>query len=460
MRPSTLLRLAAPAITALAALTASNAPAFDDHVFVVTGDGFSPGNCAALDVTSPWSSSVNLEPVGTSPAVRHFLDLHWIVDRSPAGSIQVVDPSTFDTVLSFDVGGTPQDILVADAGSAWVTRSDSPWLLRVNPVTGAPLDSVDLGGFADSDGIPEMMTMERDGDRLFVQIQRVNFADQPPFLPGLLAVVDLSTRTVVDTDPGTPGVQAIALAGLWPQHKMQVDAAARRLYVSSPGPALDVSGGIEEINLDTLMRTGFLVAEATPSIDLGGFVLVSPTKGYVIGHTDIVASSHLSSFSRADGTLNNEAFTGLFYYLDTIAYDAATQQVFFPDPSGGGIRVFDALTDAQLTTVAVPTGLAPVDLVVARSAAVDAPLPAPGNNRLSVAAPNPTASATTIRLHRPAQQVRADILDVRGTVVRTLEGPPLRWDGRRADGRPAPAGVYFYRLRGDVEDRGRVVILR
>jgi len=178
------------------------------------------------------------------------------------------------------------------------------------------------------------------------------------------------------------------------------------------------------------------------------------------GHTDIVASSHLSSFSRADGTLNNEAFTGLFYYLDTIAYDAATQQVFFPDPSGGGIRVFDALTDAQLTTVAVPTGLAPVDLVVARSAAVDAPLPAPGNNRLSVAAPNPTASATTIRLHRPAQQVRADILDVRGTVVRTLEGPPLRWDGRRADGRPAPAGVYFYRLRGDVEDRGRVVILR
>jgi flagellar hook assembly protein FlgD len=91
---------------------------------------------------------------------------------------------------------------------------------------------------------------------------------------------------------------------------------------------------------------------------------------------------------------------------------------------------------------------------------VGAPLPASGAGPVSLAAPNPTSSGTAIRLARPASRVAADILDVRGAIVRTLGAPPFHWDGRDANGAPVPAGVYFYRLRGDVQDAGRVVILR
>jgi CorA-like Mg2+ transporter protein len=440
---------------------ARGAHAFPDHAFVVTGDGGSPGNCATLDLDPPWNAITDREPVGARPFARHFLGVHWVVDQSPGGAIQAIDPVTFDTIVQFPVGGSPRDILVSDPGHAWVTRYDSPWLLEVNPATGAPLDSVDLGVFADTDGIPEMVMMARDGDRLFVQIQRVNFIDQPPFLPGLLAVIDLPTRTIVDADPVEPGVQAIALAGYWPDHRMQVESAARRLYVSTPGPRLDVSGGVEEIDLDSLTRLGFLVSEEALSVDVGGFVLVSATRGYYIGHTDIIPSSHLTSFSRPDGTRLTEAYTGILYVNDNVAYDAATGQVFFPDSYQGGIHVFDAFTDAQLTTTAIPTGEAPIDLLVARGSAVDAPVPAAVTaGALSWAVPNPARGLAEIVLARGGGRTEATILDVRGTIVRTLAAPPFRWDGRDARGAPVPAGVYFYRLRGDVTDAGRLVLLR
>lgn len=451
---ATILALAAPPAT-------RDAAAFADHVFVVTGDGISPGNCATIELDPPWSVVTGREPVGTHPFARHFLGTHWVVDRSPGGMIQAIDPATFDTIAQFPVGGWPHDILVTDAGHAWVTRIDSPWLLEVNPATGAPLDSVDLGLFADSDGIPEMRTMARDGDRLIIQIARVNFLDQPPFLPGRLAVLDLATRTLVDADPAAPGVQAIALAGYWPDHRMQVESAARRLYVSTPGPRLDVAGGVEEIDLDSLTHVRFLVAEADVSADVGGFVLVSDTRGYYVGHTDIIPSSHLTSFSRPDGARITEAYTGILYVNDNVAFDAGAGRLFFPESYEGGVHVFDAFTDARLTTTAIPTGGIPIDLLVARDGAVDAPLVADAaSGPLSRAVPNPSRGATEIRLLRPDARARAVILDARGAVVRTLPSPPFRWDGRDARGSAVPAGVYFYRLDGGAPHAGRIVLLR
>jgi flagellar hook capping protein FlgD len=86
---------------------------------------------------------------------------------------------------------------------------------------------------------------------------------------------------------------------------------------------------------------------------------------------------------------------------------------------------------------------------------------------LRAAQPNPFASQTAVEftLDRP---VRADltILDVEGRRVRTLvsgqlEGPGGRsvtWDGRRDDGRAAPAGLYWVVLRWDGGvDRTRIV---
>ena len=83
--------------------------------------------------------------------------------------------------------------------------------------------------------------------------------------------------------------------------------------------------------------------------------------------------------------------------------------------------------------------------------------------------PNPFNPATEIRFAVPPQagHVRLEIFDVRGQKVRTLvegalpAGDHARvWQGRTDTGRPAPSGVYFYRLSGDgfSETRKMVVV--
>jgi hypothetical protein len=76
------------------------------------------------------------------------------------------------------------------------------------------------------------------------------------------------------------------------------------------------------------------------------------------------------------------------------------------------------------------------------------------------AAPNPFTSRVefAFALHRP-QPVQLAIYDVAGRHVRTLVEATLpagdhgaAWDGRDADGRPRPAGVYFYFLRSEDRD--------
>jgi hypothetical protein len=216
-----------------------------DHVFVTTSDGH-VGNCAAVAIDSPWTAMTGLEPVGPFATVRHFQGLHWIVNGAPLGwsstdDVQAIDPATFETVRRFSVGvgSNPRDIALVDSAHAWVSRYDSRWLLEIDPRTGAPLDSVDLGGFADADGLPEMSWIALEGAHLFVQLQRLDRPGSGATVPpALIAVIDVVSKQVVDVDPVATGVQAIELLGPEPQTKMRIDG--RRLYVSTPGKFLDI----------------------------------------------------------------------------------------------------------------------------------------------------------------------------------------------------------------------------
>jgi hypothetical protein len=76
------------------------------------------------------------------------------------------------------------------------------------------------------------------------------------------------------------------------------------------------------------------------------------------------------------------------------------------------------------------------------------------------ASPNPFSGNTLLVFELPrGQQVSLEIFDLRGRRLTTLvdtdlpAGPHTRsWDGRDASGRPQPAGIYFYRLRGNDGD--------
>ncbi len=88
---------------------------------------------------------------------------------------------------------------------------------------------------------------------------------------------------------------------------------------------------------------------------------------------------------------------------------------------------------------------------------VDVPGGAPATSRLSLSAPhpNPSRGASAFTLSLPARgRVEMRVYDVRGALVRTvadgaLEGGThtLAWDGRGADGRRAPSGVYMVQVR-------------
>jgi len=86
---------------------------------------------------------------------------------------------------------------------------------------------------------------------------------------------------------------------------------------------------------------------------------------------------------------------------------------------------------------------------------LDAPVtPLAGLDVLEPAMPNPFRSSTTFRYElAKSGGVELSILDAQGRLMRTLvsgEQPAGRgsvtWDGRRDDGGPAPAGLYFARF--------------
>ena len=83
--------------------------------------------------------------------------------------------------------------------------------------------------------------------------------------------------------------------------------------------------------------------------------------------------------------------------------------------------------------------------------------------------PSPTLGGASIEFSLPrATEVRAELFDVQGRLVRTLHDgilpdglQVLRWDGRLDNGLRAPAGVYWLRVNaGDVRKSSRLVVLR
>ncbi len=89
--------------------------------------------------------------------------------------------------------------------------------------------------------------------------------------------------------------------------------------------------------------------------------------------------------------------------------------------------------------------------------------------RFGVPRPSPTRDGASFELTLSrTSEVRADLFDVQGRRVRTIQSGFLpaglnvvRWDGKLANGDRAPAGVYWMRIRSDdLTQSSRVVVVR
>ena len=346
-----------------------------EHLYAVTSNG--AGSGALLDIRGgpPWRVRT-LALTDGGRRLRQF-EKHLYVVNSETGTIQRVPASGIGASQVYHLGPTsePQDVLVPSPQAqilqlAYVTRRNDPFLLVLNLITGSAADALDLSPVGGGASIA-LGTMERVGNRLFVQVRVLDGTDSSGSAAdtggddGVLAVVELPGLTLLDVDPNAPGIQGIALEGAPPHLKMQV--VEKRLFVSTTDGWVDGRGGIEMVDLDTLASLGLALSEQEIA-DLGGFVMTKPDEGFFVFHTDLLASTHLKHFTIAGGP--DPGFEIVVLLGDTpepLAHDPVLHRIFLPSAlaTPAGLHVVDAITQtpvgAPIDTGAYP----PHDVIVA-----------------------------------------------------------------------------------------------
>ncbi len=352
---------------------------------------------------SPWAFDTPVLETGPESILRAAGGLLYVVSRAE-GTVTIIDADTWITqrVHSIGADSEPLDIAIAAPELAYVTRRYATHLLRLDLVTGAFEEIVDLSFLADADGVPDLGMMAVHEGRLLVQIRRLGPKPGLPVPPAYIAVVDLATEELIDVDPVTAGVQAIELEGTSPKYKMQVVPETRRLLVSASGVFWD-EGGLEMIDLDTLRSLGLVLREADSIMgaDLLAFVLVTPDRGYLTYSTDFANSSHLMPFNLS-GEVGLETFETLDYFTPTLGFDPQSNTIFFPHGGLGqhGVYVLDADTGELLTPDPIPTTGRPTDLVLIADGSGEQAVPTLSGSGLVVMALLLCAGATTLLARR------------------------------------------------------------
>lgn len=435
-----------------------------DAAWVLTTDYGAFGRIRQFGMDSPWSMSGDLVTIPGDPAARHHGDLLYVVGRGSANTIQVYDPSAgFSLLREFSIGAgrNPQDIAFDDQGDAYVSCYDKAVLLRIDVQNEQILETFDTSIFADADGLPETAWMQVLGDRLYITCQKLDRNTYGPSGPGALLVFDMISEQWLDMDDQSPGIQPIDLVGGNPYTRLEV------FREGADGPFLRVGcagfyglqdGGLERVDPETGLSLGFDITEAALGGDIIGYTGTGP--GSV--HALVSDSAFHTSLRRVD--LDTGQVTILdssnFYVHADVAYDGGFQ-VYLADRSLGasGLRVFDSVSGAELTSGVIATGLPPFQFVMPFNGGftpVTGMWPALGGIQLAAPFPNPCNPRSSVAVSGvPGSRIQVQVVDLRGRRVQETEvvldgnGSGLyRFDGRGAHGRNLPAGVYRITAQG------------
>lgn len=334
------------------------------HAVVVSTD-FETGVLTTVAVAPPRRVARPDATIHSDAVVRVSGGMVFVLNRFLGDNVQRLDPARGLRTrfqCSTGPGSNPHDIVVVAPDKAYVTRYDRAELWIVDPsVTGCDRfrrGTVDLGGAADGDGLPEMSQMAVVDGRLFVSVQRLDRRRGfTPTGPSRLVVIDVATDTVSG---------AIALHGanaFGDASGIAREPGSGRLVLSTPGDIFRVGdGGIERVDPTTLAAEGrFLVEEAALGGNVTDFVLLSPVKGYAVVQ-DGALRNHLVAFDPTGATAPRDLFAREAFLPDVaLGPDGllwlADQGL--PDP---GIRLFDPATDAPVLRRPLRVGLPPFSI--------------------------------------------------------------------------------------------------
>ncbi len=459
-----LAALAAAAVIAPGALADPDAAAAD-FAFVTTTD-YITGNSSVVWNDGSHTHDNNVRSLHSDAVARYYDGLIYVVNRMGADNIQILDPENdFSTIRQFSVGAgsDPHDIVVLAPGKAYVTRYNTNTIWIVDPSQGIQTGSIDLSKHADADGKAEVDMMCRVGSRVFVTVQRLDrdAMGWPPVGESYVSVIDVLTDALIDTDPSMAGVQSIRLAGTNPYSDIQLNPFTGKLYVACAGywGLTEEGEGVEAIDPVSLESEGFLFLETAAGGDMIDVEIDRGTHGYAIMN-DASFNTVLISFDAASGTKTGTLYAPGGYVLLDIEV-SPWSELFVSDRTATlpGIRIWDVISDTQITAAPIDLGLPPSDITFSLSVqtGVGDPPAAGAVVSLGDAYPNPFHPATTIpfALSRRAR-VSLSIYDALGRRVRSLideerpGGPQaVTWDGRADDSRRVPSGVYFVELVAD-----------
>ena len=127
---------------------------------VITTTDYSSGSFSSLDLGTNTVTQDHLT-IHSDAAVRTYRDKVYILNRLGQDNVIVLNRSDLKTPLiqySTGNGSNPHDMAFVSEEKAYISRYERTQLLIVNPITGDSLGAVDLSGFADADGLPEMIS--------------------------------------------------------------------------------------------------------------------------------------------------------------------------------------------------------------------------------------------------------------------------------------------------------------
>ncbi len=439
------------ALPACAAILAATTTAAWQEGVLVTSDYNSSGAIASFARYSPWTVIADHEVVHADAVARWHDDLLYVVNRAGADNIQVLDPAAgYATVRQYGLGlgRNLQDIAFDAEGEAYVSCYDTPELLRIDPVSGQILGVIATSGFADADGLPETAWLLVVGERLFVTCERLDRHNW--YLPvgdSYLLVLDTTTEQWVDAAPSLPGINGVRLASTDPYGEPRL--VGDRILVPCVGVYAQLDAGVDVVDVAQLVSLGLEVTGAQLGGDVVDLALGPDGRRHALV-SDPTFRTSIRRYDPANGQVAIVVQANGYHHGD-LAWDGDFQ-LYVADrtPLASGLRVYDARTGVQLTTVPLPTGLPPASFALPTTGPVGVPLVPPASVLALALWPNPANPLTTVRFTAPAgAAVRLRVVDLAGRVVREArvraggEGTGVwTFDGLDGSGRPVASGTY------------------
>jgi len=431
------------------------AQAAQTRAFVATTD-FSAGAISTIELGPPRTAVIDRAVICSDAVLRYSFGTLYAIERFGCDNIRAFNPANLALLHQYSVGNgaNPNDLCEFQPGKAYIARYDTPAAWVVAPASGFYFGDVDLSAFADEDGLPEMNRMVEHAGRVFVSCQRLdrdNFFS--PTDSSLVIVIDTATNQPIDADPVAPGVQGILLPRTNPTTEFSTTPEGDFL-IGCTGAYGVLDGAVVRLDPRTLQAT-VEVTEADLGGDINDVAVGTGPSGATRAFcviSDASFNTVLVSYERNGAPQVTTVHQGTGFVLADAEVDDR-DEVWLCDrtASAPGVRIFDALTRAQLTASPINTGLPPNDICFDSTEPVGVP---PSGSRTAFAIgrvlPNPGTGAQTIRFANVgAGTIEVLVADAAGRVVRSWSGraEAWTWDGRDAAGRLAPAGVYLVRAR-------------